>query len=307
MNVQIAGASGFIGKNLCNYLDLHSFRVESLSLREDNWKNQISQSCHVLINLVGQAHDHKGIYTDEDYFHVNVSLTKELFKEFLRIPCFGIFIHVSSIAAIEEFSSTESELSESDKCNPLSAYGKTKRQAEEWLLSEELPFNKKLIIVRPPMVHGSGDKGNLGLLYRLITKGIPYPLSSFDNRRSFISIDNFNFFIKQIIENNQNLQSGIYHIADNESISTKDIIKIIKEVTGKRTPDIALPRFFVKAIAKVGDLLPIPLDSKRLKKMTGVLLVSNKKIKQALNIDALPYSAEEGIRRTIKSFYERSK
>ena len=50
------------------------------------------------------------------------------------------------------------------------------------------------------MIHGIGDKGNLGLLHKFISKGIPYPLSSFNNYRSFISMDNFSFFIKSIIK-----------------------------------------------------------------------------------------------------------
>src|SRR5690606_36290322 len=145
---------------------------------------------------------------------------------------------------------------------------------EQWLMKQELPENKKLIILRPPMVHGPGDKGNLGLLYKLIAKGIPYPLSSFNNRRSFISIDNFIYFVREIIDKQERLKSGIYHISDDEPVSTKEIIAIIKDVTGKNTMNIAFPKFVVKGIAKIGDLLPIPLNSKRLKKMTSNLLVS---------------------------------
>src|SRR5690606_10609542 len=135
-------------------------------------------------------------------------------------------------------------------CNPASWYGKSKRAAEEWLLAQDVPEGKKLIILRPPMVHGPGDKGNLGLLYKLISKGIPYPLSSFDNRRSFISIDNFCFFIQQIINKNDIIKSGIYHVADDEPVSTKEIIDIIKEVTDKNTPNLALSKFLVRGIAR---------------------------------------------------------
>src|SRR5690606_37898463 len=103
---------------------------------------------------------------------------------------------------------------EDSSCNPISWYGHSKRTAEKWLLEQHLPPGKKLVILRPPMVHGPGDKGNLGLLYKLISKGIPYPLASFDNRRSFISIDNFSFFIEQIITHHEKMDSGIYHIAD---------------------------------------------------------------------------------------------
>src|SRR5690606_22094138 len=213
--------------------------------------------------------------------------------------------HVSSLAALEEFQS-DKFLVEKDSCNPQSWYGKSKRAAEEWLLSQEIPKGKKLIIVRPPMVHGPGDKGNLGLLYKLISKGIPYPLAAFDNSRSFISIDNFTFFIKQIIERYEVLENGIYHIADDEPISTHEIINIIKTENRKTIPNIALPKFWVRALAKIGDILPFPLNTKRLKKMTSDLLVSNAKIKKALGINNLPLTAKEGLTITIKSFKQHN-
>src|SRR5690606_6083014 len=115
---------------------------------------------------------------------------------------------------------------------------------------------------RPPMVHGPGDKGNLGLLYKLISKGIPYPLASFNNSRSFISIDNFCYYIEQIIAKEAQLESGIYHIADDEPVSTKEIIDIIKKVIAKNVSNLALPRILVKGMAKIGDVLPIPLNTK---------------------------------------------
>ena len=299
-NIAILGHSGFVGKALLREIPL----AKGISLRDIAWKSQITDA-KVIINLVGKAHDHKSEAAEVDYYTVNVDLTKAIFQAFIDSSA-SLLIHISSLAALEEFESVDA-LEEFHPCNPVSWYGKSKRAAEEWLLSQELPHGKKLFIVRPPMIHGSGDKGNLGLLYKLIAKGIPYPLSSFDNKRSFISIDNFTFFIEQIIEQEQKLRSGIYHVSDDEPLSTKEIIKIIKNLTGKKTPDIALPKSFVKAIAKIGDILPIPLNSKRLKKMTGVLLISNKKIKQELGIVKLPYSAYDGMKKTIASFIDQGK
>ncbi|WP_313359959.1 sugar nucleotide-binding protein, partial [Empedobacter sp.] len=212
-----------------------------------------------------------------------------------------LLIHISSLAAIEEFESN-TPLLEDHKANPQSFYGKSKRVAEEWLLEQNLPSSKKIIILRPPMVHGPSDKGNLGLLYKLISKGIPYPLASFNNQRSFISIDNFSFFVKEIIEKQDLLQSGIFHISDDEAISTNQIIEIIKKVENRKVMNLSIPKSIVKGLAKVGDVLPIPLNTKRLKKMTSNLMLSNQKIKTALNIKQLPLSAEEGIIKTIKSF-----
>src|SRR5690606_870513 len=225
---------------------------------------------------------------------------KEIYAAFIKSEA-ALFIHVSSIAALEEEGSSNA-LTEDVTPNPQSWYGKSKRAGEEWLLKQEIPENKKIIILRPPMVHGPGDKGNLGLLYKLISKGIPYPLASFDNQRSFISIDNFIFFINEIIKGQNKIASGIYHISDDTSISTNSIINIIKKVENKNIPNVNLPKGLVKLIAKVGDVLPLPLNTIRLKKMTSNLVLSNKKIKTALNIIKLPLSAEEGLIKTIQSF-----
>ena len=272
----ILGSSGFIGQNLIK----RNPNSEGVSLRDGNWKNQISDA-EVIINLVGKAHDHKGTATEQDFRYANVDLAKEIFNEFLKSNA-KLLIHISSIAAQEEFESSK-PLKEENQCHPFSSYGKTKREAEEWLLQQNLPEKKKLIILRPPMVHGEGDKGNLGLLYKLISKGIPYPLASFDNKRSFISIDNFSYFINQIIENKELLENGIYHISDDEAVSTKEIIEIIKKVENNNTLNLSLPKVLVKFLAKIGDIIPLPLNTKRLKKMTGNLEVSNQKIKKELH------------------------
>lgn len=298
MKITLFGASGFIGKNLMKELQ-QKYAVSQISVRKKDWKHDLFDS-DIYINLVGKAHNHNGEAREEDFYQVNVNLLKDIFESFINSKA-KLFIHISSIAALEEFESSH-ELTETDECNPDSWYGKSKRLAEEWLVTQNLPADKKLIIIRPPMVHGAEDKGSLGLLYKLISKGIPYPLSSFENKRSFISIDNFSFFINEIVNNAEKLPNGIYHIADDESISTSEIIEIIKQVEQKNTPNLSLPKFLVKAIAKVGDVLPIPLNSLRLKKMTSDLTVSNQKIKSALGIEKLPLSAEEGLIKTIKSF-----
>ena len=169
----VFGGSGFIGNNLLKISD----KSLGISLRNPDWR-LIANDKEIWINFVGKAHDHNGRATEEDYYYANVQLAKEVFEAFI-VSEGKLLIHISSLAALEEFESKVA-LSEKDECNPVSWYGKSKRAAELWLLSQELPNNKKLIILRPPMVHGPGDKGNLGFLYKLISKGIPYPLAAFD-------------------------------------------------------------------------------------------------------------------------------
>ncbi|MBE8722060.1 NAD-dependent epimerase/dehydratase family protein [Sphingobacterium pedocola] len=290
----ISGYTGFIGQNLLSCLD----NSRGISLRTANWQDRMDGE--TIINLVGKAHDHKGEATEKDYAYANVDLSKAVFEAFLNSSA-SLLIHVSSLAALEEYEA-DKPLEEMAVCHPSSWYGRSKRTAEEWLLNQKIPAGKKLIILRPPMVHGPGDKGNLGLLYKWVSKGIPYPLASFNNSRSFISIANFCFFIQEIIRKQDQLESGVYHVADDEPVSTKEIFNIIKKVTNKKVINISLPKYLVRTLAKVGDIIPIPLNTKRLKKMTSNLLISNQKIKDALGIEKLPLSAKEGLEKTIRSF-----
>ena len=152
------------------------------------------------------------------------------------------------------------------------------------------------------MIHGPGDKGNLKLLYNLISKGIPYPLAKFDNQRSFLSIENLNFFIIKIIDKQDNIKSGVYNLCDDSTVSTSEIIKLIGEITNVRIVNLQLPKFIIKKLVKLGDFLKLPLNTKRFVKMTSNLSVSNEKIKLALGIEQLPLSAREGLIKTIQSF-----
>lgn len=291
------GSNGFLGSHLKEKLD---GEVIGINIRVQNWKENLPDDANVFINCIGKAHDHKGTATERDFYFANYDLAKVLFEEFLKSNA-QIFIHISSIAAVEENERNE-VLTENSVGNPQSHYGKSKKAAEEYLLKKILPSGKKLFILRPTMIHGEGDKGNLTLLYKIISKGIPYPLGAFKNSRTFISIDNVVFFIDEIIEKHTEMKGGIYHITDDEPLSTQKIIEIIGEAKGKKPIILSPPKFLINSLSKVGDMISLPINSKRLKKMTSNLIVSNQKIKTALNIDSLPVSAEEGMRKTIETF-----
>ena len=95
-----------------------------------------------------------------------------------------------------------------------------------------IPKNKQVYILRPCMIHGPGNKGNLNLLYNVVKKGIPWPLGDFDNRRSFTSIDNLCYVIEGLL--NQYVPTGIYHMGDDEALSTNELIGIMCEAMGKK-------------------------------------------------------------------------
>lgn len=292
----ITGASGFVGQNLSSYLSSHQYKIQSVSLKNPNWNNDFNGDA--IIHLAGKAHDTKNTSASAEYFEVNTNLTKDLFDVFLNSDS-QVFIYFSSVKAVAD--RVKDTLFEEVSTEPQTPYGESKRQAEKYILSKEIPAGKRVFIIRPCMIHGPGNKGNLNLLFNLVKKGIPYPLASFHNERSFLGIDNLNFLIKEILENKE-IPSGVYNFADDEVLSTNEVVRIISAVLNKRDRSIPIPKGIINGIAKVGDLIKFPLNSETIQKLTENYRVSNKKIKKAIGIEKLPYTAKEGLEKTIKSF-----
>ncbi|WP_255501873.1 hypothetical protein [Olivibacter sp. SDN3] len=168
-------------------------------------------------------------------------------------------------------------------------------------MKQALPEGKRLFIFRPCMIHGPGNKGNLNLLYKVVKKGVPYPLGAFENQRSFLSIDNLLFVIKTILTD-PSVAGGIYNLADDSPLSTTEVIKIIGMASHRKPHIWRTPVALVNLLAKVGDLLSLPLNRERLQKLTESYVVDNAKIKAALGITTLPTAAKDGLLKTIESF-----
>ena len=149
------------------------------------------------------------------------------------------------------------------------------------------------------MIHGPGNKGNLNLLFKFISKGIPWPLGSFKNKRSFCSIDNLLFVINELI-NNENIPSGLYNIADDQPLSTNEIILLINKTQNKKPVIWNVSKSIIYLLAKVGDKFKLTLDSEKLNKLTEPYLVSNKKLINSLE-KPLPIKSKEGMVKTLKS------
>lgn len=299
MKITITGASGFVGSSLSKYLEEKGNTIDKLSLRKSDFS--LPKDANAVIHLAGKAHDTANTSADKEYFEINTELTKKLFDDFLNSEIKD-FLFFSSVKATAD--TLDGILDENHVSNPQTPYGKSKWEAEKYLLSKNLPSGKRLFIIRPCMIHGPGNKGNLNLLYKVVEKGIPWPLAGFENRRSFLSLDNLNYLVDKII--NSDIPSGIYNFADDKAISTNELVTIIAKTSGKRERLWYISADLISSVAKVGDKIKLPLNSERLKKLTESYVVSNQKIKTALKIDKLPLSAEEGLAKTIKSFKNKT-
>ena len=310
MNILITGAFGFVGSNLSSALKSgFNCRLVAVDVNKPakhfydsffNWQQfEGIHEIHLnaIIHLAGKAHDTKNTADEKVYFEVNLGLTKKIFDQFLKSDA-EKFIFFSSVKAVAD-EVDEAQLIEDVIPDPQTPYGKSKLAAENYILSQKLPAGKKVYIIRPCMIHGPGNKGNLNLLYKIVKKRIPWPLGSFQNLRSFTAIDNLCFAISQILI--KEIEPGVYNMADDDAISTNRLIELINESNKKRYLIWSFNKKLVQGIAKAGDYLHLPLNSERLKKLTESYVVSNNKLKNALNINRFPVSAEEGLRKTIMS------
>jgi nucleoside-diphosphate-sugar epimerase len=295
MKITITGATGFVGTNLQNYLKT-SHELNSMSVRyEPNQRFEIKDDA--IIHLSGKAHDLKKVSNPQDYYEANFELTKQLFDSFLLSKA-SVFIFMSTVKAVAD--TVEGILTEDVVPNPLTHYGIAKHQAEEYILNKKLSEGKRVYILRPCMIHGSGNKGNLNLLYQLVSKGLPWPLGNFQNERSFLSIENLCFVIKELL-GNTSIPSGVYQVSDDDSLSTNQLIQLLGISLNKKSKILNISSSCIKGVAKLGDHLHLPLNSERLQKLTANYVVSNQKIVAAIG-KPLPIQSKEGLLKTFQSF-----
>ncbi len=313
-SVFITGVTGFVGSNLVRYLNsqldirlighcrnvtlatrkFNGLRLELVEEFNAEVLDKLKVDC--VIHLAGIAHDLTGQYSPQDYEDINHLMTVGIYNEFLHSKA-SSFIFVSSIKAAVDHTSIPA--TEQVIPTPVSDYGKSKRKAEIFIQNTPCPAGKRCYIFRPSMIFGPENKGNLNLLYGFVKAGIPYPLGAFKNQRSFLYVGNLNFIIERFIYNT--FPSGIYHLADSESLSTVELVKTMAGIIKKRIFIWNFPQGVVNSVAFFCTLFRLPLNKQTLEKLTESLVVSNKKVIDVIGTQ-LPVRTEEGLRVTLNSF-----
>jgi len=329
MNILITGVHGFVGSNLVRALSpehtiygLDIVQPEKKGVKATfSWdaldvENGLPQ-IDAIIHLAGKAHDTRNKSGAEVYFKVNTGLTKKIFDWYEANASAWKFIFFSTAKAAAEC--VPEVLYEDVTPTPKGPYGESKIQAEDYILGflkeqgvsrqsmasrgpgSERPKNgKEVYIFRPCMIHGPGNKGNLNLLYGVVSKGIPWPLGAYENRRTFTSVENVCFAIKGVLTGD--VPSGIYNMGDDEPLSTNELIGVICEALGKKAHIWRIPQGLMNGVSTVGGWLHLPLNPLRMQKLTENYVSSNAKIKQALGITRFPVDARQGLIETIKCF-----
>ena len=324
MKILITGVHGFVGSNLVEYLKANNeiYGLDIVSPEKDgiiktfSWEDLDAgniPAIDAIIHLAGKAHDTKNKSAAEVYFKVNTGLTQKIFDYFMASGASKFVFFSTAKAAADR---VEGVLTEDVVPSPVGPYGESKIKAEEYIRQQwgkycaneapgvdvwaESSSGKQVYVLRPCMIHGPGNKGNLNLLYSVVSKGIPWPLGAFENRRTFTSVENICFAVEGLLT--KDVESGIYNMGDDESLSTNELIEIICTTLGKKPHIWYIPKGFMNFCAKIGSVLHLPLNEERLRKLTENYVSSNAKIKGAFGVTHLPVSARAGLVRTIESF-----
>jgi UDP-N-acetyl-alpha-D-quinovosamine dehydrogenase len=313
----ITGATGFIGRALCRHLisdgctvigAVRSKKSQSRlvsgvipflcgDLQEKTDWSPALQGVDEVVHLAARVHVLKE--TEEDaakVFHrLNVDATRELAGAAARS---GVkrFVFLSSVKVNGEFSIRPYR--EEDPVAPRDLYGISKKSAEETLRSLARETALECTIVRPPLVYGQEVGANFLKLMQLVASGLPLPLASIRNRRSFVYVENLVSAIAACIRHPA-AANQTFFVNDGQDLSTPQLLRGIAEGLGKPVRLFPFPVRLLEGIARAAGL------SETIRRLTESLAVDSAKIQNSLGWHP-PFSVQTGLARTARCFSERS-
>jgi nucleoside-diphosphate-sugar epimerase len=244
MRVLVTGASGFVGGFLCEHLAAHDYDVIRVSRKpvtaeypsdggceifvpsidsRSDWDGKLL-GIDVIVHLAAKAHVMKTGRGSKlaDFREVNVAGTAKLVR---AAGAAGVrrIVYLSTIKVNGE-STGASPFTSDQAPKPVDPYGISKYEAECVLRKLEQKFGVEVVIIRPPLIYGSGVKGNLKSLSAAIEAGIPLPLGAIRNRRDLVSIYNLCDLIRVCIEH-EDAVGRTFLVADNEALSTAELVR----------------------------------------------------------------------------------
>lgn len=241
MTVAVTGAGGFIGSALCAYLTATGHEVVGLSRTEltnpDFTKVNTVIHCAALAHRTGSERP-----TSEAFDAVNHRLAVELAHK-ARSHGVRRFIFVSTIHTI---AGHPSPLVPDMDLAPRDEYGSAKAKAEQALLQMD---GIEIVIARPVLVYGPGARANLNALVRLCDSILPLPFGCANNRRSMVSLKNAVRALTFLAGAPASKVAGrIFHLAEPEPRSTKELVIKIRKALGRRSNLLAVPVPIMKII-----------------------------------------------------------
>ncbi len=321
-SILITGSTGFIASHLIPLLSEEGWIISAATRRNSkqlppqitsvpvgnidgntDWRWALG-GINAVIHLAARAHilEDDASNPQTEYFKVNTEGTANLVRHSIQA---GVkhFVFISSIGAMGSFS--VSPLSETSPCQPATPYGCSKLQAEKSLI--ELASSTKMTwtIVRPTLVYGPGNPGNMARLIKLINKDLPLPFGLVKNCRSFVYVGNLVAAIATCLTH-PNAKNQTFLVSDGQDISTPELIRKIAHHLGRPCHLLPVPPSFLRLAGYLGDTAqyllkrPIPLNTPIIDRLLGSMVVDSSHIQTALNWQP-PFTMDRGLEETFRS------
>lgn len=312
-NISIIGGAGFVGTSLCLSLFERQTNVSVVDLRESKVFPEIAELVDIRNKLdlkktlmgsvvVNLAAVHRDDITDSDeYYSTNVEGARVL-CEVCEEKGVNKIVFTSSVAV---YGFAAQGTGEEGAVDPFNEYGRTKALAEdvyrEW--REKDPENRSLIIVRPSVVFGEGNRGNVYNLLNQINSGAFAMIGNGKNKKSMAYVENLAAFLVKCIESDE--KYAVYNYVDTPDFTMNELVSFVHgKLRGKYSVGIRIPKFIglmagytADALAKLGVKLPI--SSIRVKKFCA----SSEFTSAKADLDGFeaPYTLREGLDRTLEA------
>lgn len=293
----VTGASGFIGERLAWHLSQKGFKVRVLNRRvksdkidsyridlvEDNVPSNLCADIDTIFHLAGKAHALTETHQDEaEYFQVNTEGTRKLLES-AKLEGVQRFIFFSSVKAVG--SSLNQPMHETVTEPADEPYGQSKYEAEQLVLhGGYVPHS---VVIRPCLVYGNTEKGNLPRMINAIRSGYFPPFPEVHNKRSMVHVEDV-VQAALLTAENPKAAGQIYIVSDGRAYSTREMYDWICEALGKPPSSFNVPMVLLQALAKLGDGLGrlrgcrFFFDSDVLDKLIGSAWYSSAKIEREL-------------------------
>ena len=310
--ITIIGGSGFVGTNLCKQLSLKKYDFEIIDLKmslqfpQKSKLGDIRDIQSLRDTITGDVLVHlAAVHTDDiadkyEYQRTNIEGTSNITQVCSELKIKKIIF--TSTVAVYGFANPGTD--EKGKINPFNEYGQTKFDAEQKLRAWQSEGQNSLIIVRPTVIFGEGNRGNVYNLFRHISSGKFIMIGKGENKKSMAYVENVGSFLECCINSNQ--KNGLYNYVDTPDLKMKDLVAFVRfKLKGQKRVGLTLPYFVGLFLGYLADLAAkitrknFPISSIRVKKFVSPTEFRSSQSK--LDKFLAPYSLKQGIERTLHS------
>jgi nucleoside-diphosphate-sugar epimerase len=307
LKILITGANGFVGRALCADLIKRDLAVVA-AVREKanivsgtplvighinsatNWTEALS-GVDVVIHLAARVHVMNEVKTDPlaEFRKVNVEGTLNLARQ-AALGGVKRFVFVSSIKVNGEETQSGKPFTTIDTPNPQDAYGCSKYEAEQGLLELATETGLEVVIIRPPLIYGTGVKANFASMIRAVKRGLPLPFGAIKNKRSFVYVCNLVSLIDKCIDHPAAVNQ-VFLVSDGHDLSTTELLCGSAKALGVRAMLLPAPQKLIElSLAVIGK-------KSVAQRLCGNLQVDITKARILLGWEP-PFSVEQGLKST---------